>query len=99
MRLDTVKAEAGYQGPGIVCAASLVPIAGHHVDGAGGASLQLLVKLNAVEVTLVPLAGTRILVPFRASIPTVVGTVAIAADRFAVSGPIKPLPPAGTGSR
>jgi hypothetical protein len=94
MRVETVKAEGGYQGPGIVCSARLVPIAGHRV---GGATLQLLVKLNAVEVTLVPLAGTRILVPFKASIPTLVGTVAIAADRFTVSGPIKP--PAGAGSR
>jgi len=96
IRVDMVKAEGGYQGPGIVCTARLVPIAGHRV---GGATLQLLVKLNAVEVTLVPLAGTRILVPFKASIPTLVGTVTIAADRFTVSGPIKPLPPAGTGSR
>jgi hypothetical protein len=96
MRVDTVKAEGGYQGPGIVCSARLVPIAGHRV---GGASLELLVKLNAVEVTLVPLAGTRILVPFKASIPTVVGTIAIAADRFTLSGPLKPLPPAGAGSR
>jgi hypothetical protein len=61
--------------------------------------MQVLVKLNAVEVTLVPLAGTRILVPFKASIPTVVGTVAIAADRFTVSGSIRPVPPAGTGLR
>jgi hypothetical protein len=96
MRVDMVKAEGGYQGPGIVCSARLVPIAGHRV---GGASLELLIKLNAVEVTLVPLAGTHILVPFKASISTVVGTVAIAADRFTVSGPIKPLPPAGAGSR
>ena len=88
MRVDTVKAESGYQGPGIVCSARLVPIAGHRIDSA---------SLHAMEVTLVPLTGTRILVPFKASIPTLVGAVAITADRFTVSGPIKP--PAGTGSR
>lgn len=94
-RMDTVKAEGGYQAQGIVCSVRVVPIAGHRVDGA---TLKLLVKFDAAEVTLVPLLGTRILVPFNAAIPTLVGTVTIAADRFAVSGTLV-SPTTNTGSR
>jgi Protein of unknown function (DUF3108) len=82
-RMDKVKAETGYEGPAIVCAIHLVPIAGHRV---GGTTMQHLIKSDAMEVTLAPLSDTRILVPFQASIPTVVGTVHVVADRFAVSG-------------
>jgi Protein of unknown function (DUF3108) len=82
-RMDKVKAETGYEGPAVVCAIHLVPIAGHRV---GGTTMQHLIKSDAMEVTLAPLSDTRILVPFQASIPTVVGTVHVVADRFAVSG-------------
>jgi hypothetical protein len=83
-RMDKVKAEGGYQGAAVVCSIHLFPIAGHRV---GGSAVQHIVKSDAVEVTLVPLPGTRILIPFRASIPTLVGTVAITADRFTATGP------------
>jgi hypothetical protein len=78
-RLETVKTKGGYQGPAIVCAIHLFPISGHRV---AGTTIQHLVKSDAMEVALAPLPGTRILVPFRASIPTLVGTVVITADRF-----------------
>jgi len=90
-RMDKVKVEGGYQGPAIVCAIQVVPISGHRV---AGTAMQHLVKSNAVEVTLAPLAGTRVLVPFSASVPTLVGTVSITADKFVATGPATPA--AGT---
>jgi Protein of unknown function (DUF3108) len=83
-RLETVKTKGGYQGPAIVCAIHLFPISGHRV---AGTAIQHLVKSDAMEVALAPLPGTRILVPFRASIPTLVGTVVITADRFETAAP------------
>jgi hypothetical protein len=88
-RVDKVKAETGYQGPAIVCSIHLFPIAGHRV---GGTTMQRLVKSDAMEVTLAPLTDTRILIPFQASIPTLVGTVYVVADRFTVTG----APPRGS---
>jgi hypothetical protein len=81
-RMDAVKAEGGYHGPALVCSIHLFPIAGHRV---GGTAIQHIVKSDAMEVTLAPLPGSRILVPFRAAIPTLVGTVVIMADRFVAS--------------
>jgi hypothetical protein len=86
-RMDQVKVEGGYQGPVLVCAIQVVPISGHRV---AGTAMQRLVKSNAVEVTLAPLAGTRVLVPFSASVPTLVGTVSITADKFVATGPAAP---------
>jgi hypothetical protein len=81
-RMDKVKAEGGYQGPAIVCSIHLVPISGHRVNGT---AVRHLVKSDAMEVTLVPLSGTRILVPFHASIPTLIGTVMVTAQALAVT--------------
>src|SRR5262249_51474676 len=90
-RMDKVKVEGGYQGPAIVCAVQVIPIAGHR---AAATAMQHLVKSNAVEVTLAPLAGTRVLVPFSASVPTLVGPVSITAEQFFATGPAAPA--AGT---
>jgi hypothetical protein len=83
-RMDDLKAETGYAGPVIVCSIHVVPISGHRV---GGSFVQRLVKSDDLEVALAPLAGTRILAPFQAAVPTAVGTVWIAADRFVVTNP------------
>jgi Protein of unknown function (DUF3108) len=95
-RMDTVKARDGYQGPVVVCSIHLFPIAGHRV---GGTAIQHLVKSDAMEVALAPLPGTRILIPFYASIPTLVGTVAITADRFVAAGPAPTAPTANSRSQ
>jgi hypothetical protein len=83
-RMDDLKANTGYAGPVIVCSIRVVPISGHRV---GGSFVQRLVKSDELEVALAPLAGTRILAPFQAAIPTAVGTVWITADRFVVINP------------
>jgi hypothetical protein len=82
-RMDSVKAERGYQGPALVCAVYFKPIAGYIPDRP---AIRYLVDLRTIEVWLVPIAGTRVLVPFRMSIPTPLGEGVLQATQF-VSGP------------
>lgn len=82
-RMDSVKAERGYEGPAVVCAVYFKPIAGYVPDRA---AIRYLVDLRTIEVWLAPIAGTRVLVPFRMSIPTPLGEGVLLATQF-VSGP------------
>ncbi|HEY0329566.1 MAG TPA: DUF3108 domain-containing protein [Rhodopseudomonas sp.] len=78
-RMDTVKAEKGYRGPALVCAIYFSPISGYIADRA---AIKYLVAQRDMEVWLVPLAGTRILVPFRLKIPTPLGNAVLEATQF-----------------
>jgi hypothetical protein len=82
-RMDSVKAERGYEGPVVVCAVYFKPIAGYIPDRP---AIRYLVDLRTIEVWLAPIAGTRVLVPFRMSIPTPLGEGLLNATQF-VSGP------------
>src|SRR5215470_17662622 len=66
-RMETVKAEKGYYGPAVVCALYFTPIAGYIPDRP---VIKYLAAARNIEVALVPIAGTRYLVPFRTVIPT-----------------------------
>ncbi len=70
-RMETVKAERGYEGPVVVCAVYFTPISGYVPDRP---AIKYLVELRDAEVWLAPIAGTRVLVPFRFSMPTPLGT-------------------------
>ena len=61
-RMETVKAEKGYHGPVVVCALYFVPIAGYIPDRP---VIKYLAAQRNIEIALAPIAGTRILVPFR----------------------------------
>jgi hypothetical protein len=78
-RVEMVKAAKGYAGPAIVCAVYFSPVAGHIPDRA---AIKYLVKQRDMEVWLVPIAGTRVLVPFRASVPTPLGLGVLEATQF-----------------
>lgn len=78
-RMDTVKAEKGYRGPALVCAIYFSPISGYIADRA---AIKYLVAQRDMEVWLVPIAGTRILVPFRLKIPTPLGNAVLEATQF-----------------
>jgi hypothetical protein len=80
-RMDKVKANKGYAGPVVVCAAYFSPVAGHIPDRP---AIKYLTKLRDMEVWLAPVAGTRVLVPFRFSIPTPLGTGVLEATEFSV---------------
>ena len=75
-RMERVKAH-GYEGPALVCAMYFAPLAGHVPDRA---AIKYLAEQRDMEVWLVPIAGTRVLVPFKVSIPTPLGRRRAAGD-------------------
>jgi hypothetical protein len=78
-RMDKVKADKGYEGPVLVCAVYFSPIAGHIPSRA---AIKYISKLRDIEVWLAPIAGTRVLVPFRAAGPTPIGMAVLEATQF-----------------
>jgi hypothetical protein len=78
-RMDFVKAEKGYQGPAVVCALYFTPISGYVPNRSG---IRYLIELRDAEVWLAPIAGTRMLVPFRFSMPTPLGVGVLQARQF-----------------
>lgn len=78
-RIESVKAERGYEGPTVVCALYFRPISGYVPDRA---AVRYLVELRDAEVWLAPIAGTRVLVPFRVEMPTPLGPGILLARQF-----------------
>ncbi len=78
-RMETVKADRGYEGPAVVCAVYFTPISGYVPDRP---AIKYLVTLRDAEVWLAPISGTRVLVPFRFSMPTPLGTGLLQATAF-----------------
>jgi uncharacterized protein DUF3108 len=78
-RMETVKAEKGYQGPVVVCAIYFTPIAGYIPDRP---VIKYLAGAHNMEIAFAPLLGTRILVPFRLVIPTPLGIAMLEATQF-----------------
>lgn len=78
-RMETVKADKGYEGPAVVCALYFIPIAGYIP---GRAAIRYLGQLRDAEVWLAPISGTRVLAPFRFSMPTPIGYGVLQATEF-----------------
>jgi hypothetical protein len=78
-RIEVVKSQAGYQGPVVVCAVRFSPIAGHVPDRY---ALTYLADLRDIEMWLAPIAGTRIMAPYRVSVPTPIGVGLLQATQF-----------------
>ena len=76
-RMDVVKAEKGYQGPVVVCALYFAPVSGYVPERY---AIKYLAALRDAEVWFAPITGTRVLVPFRFSLPTPVGVGRAAGD-------------------
>lgn len=83
-RLDHVKAAKGYAGPVVVCAVYFMPIAGFIPSRS---AIRYITKLRDIEAWLAPIAGTRVLVPFRVQGPTPIGRMVLEATEF-VSTPV-----------
>lgn len=81
-RMDEVKAEKGYAGPVVVCAVMFSPLSGHIPSAA---TIKYIAGLKDMEIWLAPIAGTRVLVPFRAQGPTPIGDAVLEATQFVVS--------------
>ena len=78
-RLERVRSEPGYQGSAVVCAVYFSPIAGYVRDRY---AIKYLMQLRDMEMWLAPIAGTRIMVPYRASVPTPIGLGVLQATQF-----------------
>ena len=65
----------GYKGEGVVCKVRFVPVAGHHPSR----QEELAGRNSTSEVLLVPVTGTRMLVPARIIVPTKLGTASATA--------------------
>jgi hypothetical protein len=78
-RMDWVATEKGYSGPVVVCAAYFSPIGGYIPSAA---TIKYIAKLRDMEIWLAPVAGTRVLVPFRAQGPTPIGEAVLEATQF-----------------
>jgi hypothetical protein len=78
-RTDRVKADKGYEGQAVVCAVYFSPIAGYLPSRA---AIKYLAEQRGMEAWLVPVAGTRVMVPFRLAIPTPIGLGVMQATQF-----------------
>jgi hypothetical protein len=78
-RMESVKADKGYEGPAVVCALYFTPISGYVPDRA---AIKYLVELRDAEIWLAPIAGTRVLAPFYFSMPTPIGLGVLQAKQF-----------------
>jgi hypothetical protein len=90
-RMDKVTAGKSYAGPVIVCALQYQPIAGHRV------SIPLVKYLSEgreMEIMLAPIAGARMLAPFRLLVVSMLANLVIQADRFEAAAQPPPAPPA-----
>ena len=87
-RMEVVKAEQGYQGPAVVCAVYFTPISGYVPERP---AIKFLIELRDAEVWLAPISGTRVLAPYRFSMPTPIGVGVLQATHFvSVAQPAQP---------
>ena len=71
----------GYDGPVAVCSIRYVPISGHSRDRP---ATKFMAENKDLEVWLAPIARDRLLIPFRVSARTMIGTTVIEASEFRV---------------
>ena len=93
-RMDKVKAVKGYSGPVLVCAVYFTPVSGYVPSRT---ALKYLAEQRDIEVWLAPIAGTRVLVPFRAQGPTPIGLAVLQATQFVSAA--APAKAAATGAK
>jgi hypothetical protein len=78
-RMDNVHAKKGYSGPVVVCSMYFTPVAGHIPDRY---AIKYLTKARDAEVWLAPVAGTRVMAPYRLQIETPLGMGIVEATQF-----------------
>jgi hypothetical protein len=78
-RFEEVRADTGYHGRAVVCAVYFTPLAGYDPTRY---AIKYLRAERGMEIWLAPLAGTRLLAPFRVSVPTPLGVGVLQATRF-----------------
>jgi hypothetical protein len=78
-RMEQVKTDKGYEGPVVVCAVYFIPVAGYIPHRS---TIKYLMSQRDMEVWLAPIGSTRVLVPYRISIPTPIGMGVMQATQF-----------------
>jgi hypothetical protein len=86
-RMEQVKTDKGYEGPAVVCAVTFVPIAGYIPTRA---AIKYLQERRDIEIWLAPIGTSRVLVPYRISIPTPIGVGVMQATQFVALPPSPP---------
>ena len=71
----------GYAGDVLVCNARYVPVAGHRPSRP---SVRFMQDTRDISVWLAPVEGTRLLVPMRISVATMLGTTVVEAEKWNV---------------
>ncbi|MFG1399414.1 DUF3108 domain-containing protein [Roseixanthobacter pseudopolyaromaticivorans] len=79
LRVEQVKIPKGYSGPAVVCRAGYTPVAGHRPTRY---TVKYMQENKEMFVWLVPVAGTRLLAPFKVSVATMIGTAILEATAF-----------------
>jgi hypothetical protein len=77
-RIEKVEVK-GYQGPVAVCGVQFVPVAGYVPERP---AIKYLAAQQDIEMWLAPVAGTRLVVPYKISIPTPLGRGVLEATQF-----------------
>jgi hypothetical protein len=85
-RIDHL-ADKDYEGAVLTCNLILRPIAGHRVNST---ITRYIAGRRDMEIGFAPIKGTRLLAPFRLSLPTLLGTMAIQATQFESSAQAAP---------
>ena len=75
-------AAKGYSGPVAICAVRYQPIAGHRPDRP---ATKFMAENKDLEVWLAPIESARVLMPYRLSVRTMVGTTVVEASEFRVA--------------
>jgi hypothetical protein len=78
-RMESVRTDKGYQGPVVVCAAYFQPVAGYVPDRP---TIKYLIAQRDMELWLAPIAGTRVMVMYRFTVPTPLGVGVLQATQF-----------------
>lgn len=72
----------GYEGPVAVCAVRYRPISGHRANRSG---TRFMAENKQIEAWLAPVGQTRMVVPYRISLMTMIGTVVVEATELDVT--------------
>jgi hypothetical protein len=92
-RMEKVQVK-GYSGPVVVCTVRFLPVAGHVP---ARPAIKYLVAQTDMEMWLAPIAGTRIVAPYKLSLPTPLGRGVLEATQF-ITTPAAARPGAATAA-
>ena len=88
-RVEDVAIEKGFAGKAVVCQVRYVPVAGHRPTRS---TVKYMQENKDMTVWLVPIAGTRLMAPFKVQVATLVGTVLFEATSFKTEAKEKTIP-------